>query len=122
MNACEAEAVRTDVREPTLKVLEGGKAERELRAEILIHYRGTFEERFELQSFPFDVQPLHVKLSVEQEDTLVEMEMSDPGDLEETLSSRLNKKWGNTEWFFLDLRARSAHKSKAHGHGAVARL
>merc|ERR1712070_368514 len=76
----------------------------------------------ELQSFPFDVQPLHVKLHVEQEEA-VEMEMKNKDSVGEDLSERLRKKWGNTEWCFLDLQARSAHKAKSIGsRGNVARL
>lgn len=119
LNAYDAESVRTQVCAPTLKVLEGGQG-RELRAEILVSYRGTFEERFELQSFPFDVQPLHVKLHVEQESG-VEMEMKDEDTIEDDLTLRLRKKWGNTEWNFLDLRAQYAHKHKI-SRGVVARL
>jgi hypothetical protein len=142
MNARDIDAVRTQVSSPTLKVLGEAGQRRELRAEILITYRGVFEELFELQSFPFDVQPLHVKLHVEQ-DGDTEMVLLDKADeamqihgkvsqrsvskfvSEDTsIRERLKKKWKSSEWKFLDARVAAAHQKKGFGRhsGCAARL
>lgn len=122
LNAKDMESVRTQIYPPTLKLLVKDEG-RELRAELLMSYRGVFAEQFELQSFPFDVQPLHVKLTCEQ-DYGVEMERCQAS--EELMQSRLQKKWMNTEWKLLDFKVQEAHKSKglssAGGRAMAARL
>jgi len=119
INAQHIDAVRTQIYPPTLKVLEGGSGQqKELRAEILISYRGTFEERFELQSFPFDVQPLHVKLEAEQEPGVQMVRL--PQD--DNMGARLSNKWGISEWKFLDYKVAHAHSQGGHAQGLSARF
>jgi len=102
--------------------LEGapGSGEQEIRAEVLASYRGTFEEGFELHSFPFDVQPLHVKLNVEQ-DAGVEMECLKE---DSALGRRMEHSWANNEWSYLDYKISKAHQHPLNhaGKGLTARL
>merc|ERR1719265_814289 len=84
---------------------------REIRAMVVVNYRVTFTEKFELHSFPFDVQGLHVKLQVEQEAS-VEMVTETRTDQDERMSAILCKDWMITEWKFLDFQCRDAQRSK----------
>jgi len=127
LNGVDNESVVTHVYPPSLKVYENAptqssarpagqeNAQREIRAMIVVNYRGTFTENFELHAFPFDIQGLHVKLHVDQ-DSSVEM-VRDVGDgkKDERMTSILSKGWMITEWRFLDLRCRSAETKCGQG-------
>lgn len=66
------------------------------------------------------MQPLHVKLSVEQDENV---EMERLPDKDTVLTEKLKKTWGNSEWIFLDLRAQHAHTNNVTGsRSGAARL
>jgi len=99
INARDTNAVTHWVESARLKV-HNERGKRCIHAHIVITYHGVFAEKYEMEAFPFDVQPLHIKLRAVQETDVTMVLIRDQS---KHLMESLRLNWMISEWKLLDI-------------------